>query len=129
MAKKSLAVISHGDEDKLELNTTWTFVEVEEYLRQQFPNLFLYLDTLWPISPQSQGGGDDDNRAQPGWILCCKVRKSLKPVPETFPTGKTLKFNKGTGRAGVQDSYVYIGMFRLFVSRANVLLTSNSCVF
>jgi hypothetical protein len=123
MAKKSLAVISHNDEDKLELDAGWTFEQVEEFLRQRFPSLFVYLDTLSLASSESQG--HEDEKPRPQWIVCCKVRKSLKPVPETFPTGKTLKFNKGTGRAGVQDSYVYIGM-HCIVSGDYILLT---CVF
>jgi hypothetical protein len=124
MAKKGLAVISYNEDDKLELNSAWTFDDVEGFLRQRFPSLFAYLDTRSSlVSSESQGG--EDNKARPQWMLCCKVRKSLKPVPETFPTGQTLKFNKGTGRAGVQDSYVYIGMCRI-VPRTYIRL---NCIF
>jgi hypothetical protein len=113
MALRHLAQI---DENGIGFGLSWTFDQVDEKLRQIFPELFEYLDTLSPDTEPL------DDKPLPPWLLCFRQRNSLKLVPDLFPTGHVLDFNKGTTRAGYRQSNVFIGVSE-FNQRSGSTLT------
>lgn len=102
LALRKLAQI---DESGISFGLSWTFEQVDEKLRQLFPELFEFLDTTSPVY-----GSDLHDATLPPWLLCFRKRHSLKIVPEFFPTGHVLDFNTGTTRAGYRQSNVLIGV-------------------
>ena len=114
----ALRKLAHIDESGIPFGLSWTYEQVDEKLRQLFPELFDYLDSTSPVygSDMHRPNCDDLDSDQPlpPWLLCFRKRHSLKIVPEFFPTGHVLDFNTGTTRAGYRQSNLLIGVPELY---------------
>jgi hypothetical protein len=90
--------------DVIEFQSSWSFDEVDSALRLYFPDLFNYLDSLdVPIN----GEGDP----MPQWMLCTRKQKKLLLLPQIWPDGRDLYYNKGIAKSGWRNCMIYIGTF------------------
>jgi hypothetical protein len=94
-----------NEEDAIEFHSSWTFDEVDSALRSYFPDLFNFLDSLdVPIN----GEGDP----MPQWMLCTRKQQRLLLLPQIWPAGGDLYFNKGISKSGWRNCTIYIGTFQ-----------------
>ena len=93
----------------IEFSNAWSHEEVGDALRQLFPQLFEYFDTLDPVLLGSESGHGEPHILSP-WLLCVPSNRRLKLVPELHPDGKMLQFNKGASRTGFRENRVFIGV-------------------
>lgn len=92
------------DESGITFGLAWTFEQVDEKLRQLFPELFEFLDRASPVYDF-----DLQDQPLPPWLLCFRRRQTLKIVPEKQPTGHVLQFNSAATRSGFRQSQIVIG--------------------
>ena len=91
--------------DAIEFQSSLSFDEVDSALRSYFPDLFNYLDSLdVPIN----GEGDP----MPQWMLCTRKQQKLLLLPQIWPDGGDLYYNKGIAKSGWRNCTIYIGTFQ-----------------
>ncbi|KAN0094640.1 hypothetical protein V8E55_002927 [Tylopilus felleus] len=107
MKNRGCFITASSPSNGIAINAAWTFAEVNDQVRQWFPQVFAYLDSVRTRTRTSSKSLHHTTATHPEWLVLVRSGSQFSLVEVTEPNGSTLFENKGRCKASVADSMLW----------------------
>jgi hypothetical protein len=107
MKNRDCFISASVSSDGIAVNSEWTFAQLNDQVRQWFPQVFTYLDLVWAL--KSRKSSHKSTHPHPDWCVLVRSGSQFTVLEVSEPNGSTLFENKGHWKANVAESVLWFG--------------------